>query len=73
MNAIFKFFRFLCCKENKPQMNSCDDISNRGEWYNEWDKEFDKLSSLREKHAKFYSSIPNIEKQGESQPEQYVS
>ena len=72
MNVFYNFLRFLCCKRNKLQMNSYDDISS-GEWYTEWEKEFDKSSSLREKHAKFYSSIPNIEIQDESQPEQCVS
>ena len=74
MSAIYNFFRFLCCKGKKLQMNSCDDISGSSEeWFNEWDKEFNKSSSLREKRARFYSSIPHIEIQAEMQPEQCVS
>lgn len=73
MDTIYNFFRFICCKKIKLQTDSYDDISSRGEWYNEWDEEFDKSSSLRKKHAQFYSSIPNIDRQTETPPERYVS
>ena len=66
MSLIYNFFQFFCCKKKQLPTDIYDDISSSGEeWYNEWGKEFDKSSSLRKKHSKFYSSIPHIETQTE--------
>ena len=73
MNTITNFLRFLCCKKTKLQTDLYDDISSSGEWYNEWGTEYDKSSSLRNKRAQFYSSIPKIDRQTETLPERYVS
>ena len=71
MNFICNFFRFLCCK-TKMETNLYEDYSS-DESYNACDKEFDKSSSLRQKHAKFYSSIPKINRRTETPPERCVS
>ena len=74
MNTIYNFFRFLCCKKIKLQTDSYDDISSSSEeWYNGRGTDYEKSSSLRQKHARFYSSIPPIKIQNESQPERCVS
>ena len=73
MSTIYDCFRFLCCKKTRLQTDSYDNISSNGEWYNEWEKEFDNSSALRQKYAQFYSSIPKIDKRTETQPGQCVS
>ena len=74
MSTIYKCFRFFCCRKTRLHTDSYDDVSSSSEeWYNGWGTEYDKSSSLRNKRAQFYSSIPKIDRRTETPPERCVS